>query len=133
MRNFVQPGNVITIIAPAAVTAGSVVILGAIVGIAACDAASGAAVEVAVEGVFDIGKVVADALAAGAVAKVTPATGLVGLAGTASIGWVVAAAGSGTSTARVRLTPAVAGTPTVLEAPAAAEHNAQHAARRGRE
>jgi predicted RecA/RadA family phage recombinase len=128
MRNFIQPGNVITVTAPAAVTAGSIVIVGAIVGVAACDAASGASVEVAVEGVFDIGKVVADALPAGAVAKVTPATGLVGLAGTAAIGWVTAAAASGGSTARVRLTPAVAGTPTVMET--APEH--AHSEKRGR-
>jgi hypothetical protein len=73
--------------------------------------------------VFDLAKTPADALVAGAVAKVTPATGLVGVAGTAAIGWVVAAAAAGSTTARVRLTPAVAGTPTVLatapETPAA--------------
>jgi predicted RecA/RadA family phage recombinase len=134
VKNFIQPGQYgLTVIAPAGgVTAGQVVIVGAIVGVAACNAAAGAEVEISPEGVFDIGKVPADALAQGAVAKVTPATGLVGLAGTAAIGWVVAAAASGASTARVRLTPAVAGTPTVMET--APEHNAaQHAARRGRE
>jgi predicted RecA/RadA family phage recombinase len=123
MKNFVQPGSTITVIAPAGgVTSGNVVIVGAIVGVAATTQPAGAEVEVSVEGVFDIAKTPADTLAQGAVAKVTPASGLVGAAGTAAIGWVIAAAGAGSTTARVKLTPAVAGTPTVLaaeEAPAA--------------
>jgi hypothetical protein len=47
-------------------------------------------------------------VAAGAVAKVVTSSGLVGAAGTASIGWVIAAAGAGTNNVRVKLTPAVA-------------------------
>jgi hypothetical protein len=77
-----------------------------------------------VEGAFDLAKVTADALAAGAVAKVDPATKLEGLAGTAAIGCVVVATAAGSTTARVRLTPAVAGTPTVLES-----ETPQHSAR----
>jgi predicted RecA/RadA family phage recombinase len=127
MKNFVQPGNVITVIAPTGdVTSGNVVIVGAIVGVAETTQPAGAEVELLVEGVVDLAKTPADALAAGAVAKVTPATGLVGAAGTASIGWVVTAAASGSSTARVKLTPAVAGTPTVL-----AEHEAPTHGRKG--
>jgi predicted RecA/RadA family phage recombinase len=97
------------------------VIVGAIVGVAAYDAASGAQLEISPEGVFDIAKNAPDALVAGAVAKVvvTNGVGVVNAAGTAAIGWVVQAAAAGTTTARVKLTPAVAGTPTVLaEAPA---------------
>ena len=131
VRNFVQPGNVITVIAPTGgVQSGAVVIVGAIVGIAATTQPAGAEVEVSVEGVFDISKVVGDSLPQGAVAKVTPATGLVGVAGTVSIGLVVEAAAAGASTARVRLTPSVAGTPTTLEAPPP-EH--AHAGARRRE
>jgi predicted RecA/RadA family phage recombinase len=117
MRNFVQPGRVVTIIAPTGgVTAGAVVIVGAIVGIASTTQPAGAEVEVATEGVFDLAKVTADALPAGAVAKVVTSSGLIGVAGTASIGWVLLTAAAGTSVVRVRLCPAVAGTPTVMEA-----------------
>ena len=129
MRNFIQPGVYgLTITAPSAVTAGQLVVVGAIVGVAACDAAAGAQVEIAPEGVYDLAKTPADTLAAGAVAKVTVTNGvgIVGVAGTAAIGWVTQAAASGSSTARVRLTPAVAGTPTVMEAEAPAEHHPQH-------
>ena len=95
-------------------------------GVAATTQSAGAEVEVLTEGVVDLAKVPADALAQGAVAKVTPATGLVGAAGTAAIGWVIAVAGAGSNTARVKLTPAVAGTPTVLEAEPAEEPKHAH-------
>jgi predicted RecA/RadA family phage recombinase len=130
MKNFIQPGQYgLTVIAPTGgVTAGQVVIVGAIVGIAACTAAAGAEVEISPEGVFDLAKTPADALPAGAVAKVTPASGLVGLAGTAAIGWVVAAAASGAATARVRLVPSIAGTPTVEDAVSGTHtHQPEHA------
>lgn len=119
MKNFVQPGNYgVPVVTPNAVTSGQLVIIAAIVGVATTDAAAGATVSLAVEGVFDLPKVAADALPLGAVAKIVTASGLVGLAGTAAIGWVVQAAAAGSTTARVKLTPAVAGTPTVLEAAA---------------
>jgi predicted RecA/RadA family phage recombinase len=84
------------------------VIVGSIVGIASNAAAAGAEVEIATEGVYDLGKVPADALAVGAIAKVDPATGNVATAGTKSIGWIVAAVGAGSSVARVRLVPGLA-------------------------
>ena len=119
MRNFVQPGEYgLTITAPAGgVTAGQLVIVGAIYGVAACSAAAGAQVEIATEGVYDLAKNPPDAMAVGAVAKVVPATGVVSATGTAAIGWLVSAAAAGATTARVRLVPSIAGTPTV-----AAEH-----------
>jgi predicted RecA/RadA family phage recombinase len=122
MRNFVQPGQyAITVNAPANVTGGQLVIVGAIFGVAAWDATAGTPVEISPEGVFDLAKTPADALTAGMVAKVvvTSGVGVVGLAGTAGIGWVVQAAAAGSTTARVKLTPAVAGTPTVLAETAA--------------
>jgi predicted RecA/RadA family phage recombinase len=127
MRNFVQPGQYgLTITAPGAVTAGQLVVVGAIFGVASCDAAVGTPVEISPEGVFDLAKNPPDALVAGAVAKVTVTNGVgvVAAAGTAGIGWVVQAAAAGSTTARVKLTPAVAGTPTVLEA-------LSHGAKRG--
>ena len=56
MRNFIQPGNSITVTAPYAVSSGQGVLVGAIFGIAAYDAALGGTVEVQTEGVFDITK-----------------------------------------------------------------------------
>lgn len=54
--NYVQPGKVITLTAPATQTSGSVVKVGSLVGIAMAAAASGAEVEVCVEGVFTVDK-----------------------------------------------------------------------------
>ena len=115
MKNFILPGNNITVIAPAGgVTSGQLVIIGAIVGVASCTAAAGAQVELAVEGVYDLAKVPADALPAGAVAKVATGSNVIAAAGTLGIGWVVQAAAAGAATARVRLVPSVASPPTVL-------------------
>ncbi|MCA3574779.1 MAG: DUF2190 family protein [Aestuariivirga sp.] len=57
MKNFVQPGNTITLPAPAAVTSGAGVLVGAIFGIATHDAASGENVEVVTCGVFELTKI----------------------------------------------------------------------------
>ena len=57
MKNYVQEGNTITVTAPATVTSGQLVVVGSINGVAAFDAASGADVEVTVEGVFELPKV----------------------------------------------------------------------------
>jgi predicted RecA/RadA family phage recombinase len=66
MKNFVQPGNVITVTAPYTVASGQGVLVGALFGVAAYDAASGASVELSREGVFDVTAVTADTAAAGA-------------------------------------------------------------------
>ena len=65
MKNYVQPGHTITLAAPAAVTSGSGVLVGAIFGIAAHDAASGEPVETLTVGVIDINKVGSQAWAVG--------------------------------------------------------------------
>ena len=66
MRNKVQKGRVITVSAPYAVTGGQGVLVGALFGIAAHDAANGAPVEIDREGVFDVTAVTADTGAQGA-------------------------------------------------------------------
>ena len=66
MKTYVQPGNTITLTAPYAVAAGDGLLVGSIFGIAAGDAANGAAVEAALVGVFDITKVGSQAWTAGA-------------------------------------------------------------------
>ena len=42
MTNYIQKGDTITVTAPATITSGSLVVVGSIVGVAACDAESGA-------------------------------------------------------------------------------------------
>lgn len=56
MKNFVQPGYVISVTAPANVSAGAGVLVGSIFGVAVNTALSGAAVEIATRGVFDLTK-----------------------------------------------------------------------------
>lgn len=65
MKNFVQPGNTITLTAPYAVTSGDGLLVGAIFGVAAGTAASGDPVETALEGVYDLKKVASQAWAVG--------------------------------------------------------------------
>ena len=66
MKNFVQPGNTITLTAPYAVASGDGPLVGSIFGIAAGDAALGEPVETALVGVFDITKVGSQAWTVGA-------------------------------------------------------------------
>jgi predicted RecA/RadA family phage recombinase len=134
MKNFVQPGQFgSTVIAPAGgAVAGAVCHIGAIIGVYACSAAAGAEVEISCEGIFDLNKIVADSLSVGGVAKID-ASGNVAAAGVTPIGWVMSAAGSGASTARVRLCPGIGGAgATLLEAPAP-EHPQHAAGKKGRE
>ena len=65
MKNYIQPGHTITLTAPAAVTSGNGLLVGAIFGIAAHDAASGEPVETLTVGVIDINKVGSQAWAVG--------------------------------------------------------------------
>lgn len=64
-KTFVQPGDSINMTAPYAVTAGQGVLVGAIFGVAANDAAISTAVEIATKGVFDITKQPSLAISAG--------------------------------------------------------------------
>jgi len=66
MKNYVQPGNTITLIAPYAVASGDGLLVGSIFGIAAGAAALGEPVETALVGVFDITKVGSQAWTVGA-------------------------------------------------------------------
>lgn len=65
MKNYVEPGNTITLTAPYAVTSGDGLLVGAIFGVAAGTAASGDPVETAVVGVYDLKKVASQAWAVG--------------------------------------------------------------------
>lgn len=109
MKNYVQEGNTITVTAAAAITSGQLVVVGAINGVAASDAASGADVEVTVEGVFELPKVTTDVIAQGdklywdsvqlKLTK-TAGTGSKPMVGVASV-----VAGNGVTTVNCRLMP----------------------------
>lgn len=103
--NLVQPGNTITIPAPAAIDGGTVVIVGSIIGVAAGDAASGADLDLHTGGVWDLPKVSADAFTVGAPAYYDETAELVTTTATdnTKIGVAVAAAGNGAPTVKVRL------------------------------
>jgi predicted RecA/RadA family phage recombinase len=65
MKNFIQPGNVITVAAPADVVSGAGVLVGAMFGIASGNAKSTEDLELQVTGVFELPKVAAQAWAQG--------------------------------------------------------------------
>lgn len=107
MKNFVQPGNTITLIAPYAVASGDGLLVGSIFGVAAGTAALGETVEAALTGVFDITKIGSQAWTAGAriywddtnkrATNVATSNTLIGVATEAVAG------GAGDSIGRVRL------------------------------
>jgi predicted RecA/RadA family phage recombinase len=66
MKNYVQPGTTLTLTAPYAVTSGDGLLVGSIFGVAAGDATSGATVEAALTGVFDLTKIGSQAWTVGA-------------------------------------------------------------------
>ena len=66
MKTYVQPGATLTLTAPYAVASGDGLLVGAIFGVAAGDAASGATVEAALTGVFDLTKIGSQAWTVGA-------------------------------------------------------------------
>jgi predicted RecA/RadA family phage recombinase len=108
VKNFIQPGDYgITLVAPANVVAGQLISVGKINGVVACDAVSGAQVEVAVEGVYSLPKTPGDTITQGQQLHAL-ATGVIDASGTILVGYAVAAAASGTSTVSVRLVPSAA-------------------------
>ena len=65
MKNYVQPGNTITLTAPYAVASGDGLLVGSIFGVASGTAALGETVEAALTVVYDLKKVASQAWAAG--------------------------------------------------------------------
>ena len=66
MKNYVQPGNTITLTAPYAVAAGDGLLVGSIFGVASGTAALGETVETALVGVYELKKLGSQAWAVGA-------------------------------------------------------------------
>ncbi len=105
MKNYIQPGNVVTLPAPVGgALSGQALLIGSLFGVAAYSALQGADVEVALEGVYELPKATG-ALAAGqkvywdATNRVVTGTATNNVA----IGAVVAAVASAALTVRVRL------------------------------
>lgn len=105
MKNYVQPGNTLTIAAPYAVLSGGGLKSGLIFGIASGDAAEGAEVDAATVGVFDLVKVGADEFAVGAAVYWNDTTKLATstASGNTKIGVATEAAAAATATVRLRL------------------------------
>ena len=107
MKNYVQPGNTIILIAPYAVTSGDGLLVGSIFGVAAGDAANAETVETALIGIFDLNKTASQAWSAGdkvywdntnkEATKTATANTLIGVAVEAVVG------GAGDLIGRVRL------------------------------
>lgn len=66
MKNFIQPGEEITLVAPYALTSGQGLLVGSIFGVASNDAAISTNVEARLEGVFLLTKATAQAWTQGA-------------------------------------------------------------------
>lgn len=65
MKNFKQPGDTITVTAPAAVASGDGVLVGSLFGVANYSADNGAEVEIKTTGVFELPKTSALAISVG--------------------------------------------------------------------
>ena len=107
MKNFIQPGDSVDMIAPAALASGDGVLIGALFGVAATAAASGARVAISTKGVFEMPKASADNITAGALLYWDDTAQVLTLdndtGGNPKVGVAVQAAGAGASTVRARL------------------------------
>lgn len=103
MKNFVQPGEIVSVTAPAAVVAGAGVLVGSLFGVAVTDAASGAQVNIACDGVFTLAKTTGQAWTEGQILYWS-GTAVTSTASTNKIiGCATRAAASGDTTGVVRL------------------------------
>ena len=109
MKNFVQHGGVLTVAAPFAVSSGKGVLVGALFGVAAFDAANGAPVEIKREGVFDLPVLGTDVAAAGDKAYWDPVNKrlTVSAGGNTLVGCFALAKAANAMTARVLLDGAI--------------------------
>lgn len=111
MRNYVQKGDTLTVPAPAGgVLSGSMLLIGTLFGVAASTADEGEDVAVSVEGVFELPKASADAVTIGATLYHDADNDVLTTTATDNtrVGYATAAAGAGTTTITVKLTPGAA-------------------------
>lgn len=107
MKNYIQPGKVVTVPAPRNLSSGELVVVGLLAGVAQHDALSGDDVEIVTEGVYDLAKTSAQAWATvGLAIYAIPGTGVVTTATTAGnvlVGTNLATAANPSPTGLVRL------------------------------
>lgn len=105
MKNFVKPGHMMTVPAPADTLSGDLVVVGSMFGVAATSALAGADVEIKCGGVFELPKLNAQAWTVGAPVYWDPAVKTVTTAAgaLAKIGVAAAAAANPSAIGRVRL------------------------------
>ena len=107
MKNFVQPGKVVELAAPADVSSGDGVLIGSLFGVAALDALSGAQVNVQLEGVFSLPKLTTDDMVVGEKVNWNDSNSELQEATSDldNVGTVIKAAGNGILVVEVILTP----------------------------
>jgi predicted RecA/RadA family phage recombinase len=107
MKNYVQPGDSITLTAAAIAASGDGILVNSLFGIASGDAAIGEKLVLTTKGVFNMPKPSTDVIAVGAVLYWDDSAGLVttddDTGSNARIGLAVTAAGNPSGTVNVRL------------------------------
>lgn len=108
MKNFIQPGKVLTVVAAAVIASGDIVKSGLLVGVAGSDAAIGESVSVNLCGAFELSKVGAIAFTQGELLYFDESEAHVTNVATDNevIGYAWEAAGSADATAQVLLSRA---------------------------
>ncbi|WP_412506152.1 DUF2190 family protein [Roseovarius sp. SYSU LYC5161] len=106
-KNYIRAGQTITATSGSSISSGDIIVLGSLVGITMTDAESGEEHEVAIEGVWEVPKVSAQAWTQGAAIywdssayKATTAS-----SGNTKMGYAAEAAGNPSATGRVKLWP----------------------------
>ena len=105
MKNYIQPGNVLTLVAPADLDSGDVFAVGQIVGVASGDATTGQNVETAVAGVFRVAKTGGQSVTQGAALYLDTGAGTLTTTASGNVpaGHAVEAATAAAPTVAVRL------------------------------
>jgi predicted RecA/RadA family phage recombinase len=104
-KNFVQPGEHITVPASGTITSGDVVVTGSLVGVAITDATTGQDVAVGLKGVYELPKEAATAMTMGARCYWITGTKKVSLtaSGNTFLGYVAEAVAGSAATVKVLL------------------------------
>ena len=107
MKNFIQPGDSIDVIAPADVNSGAMVLIGSLLGVASNKVLSGASLSIGVTGVYEVPKLEANTWVVGNKVNYNTSTGEFQLATTTldNAGTVVEAADNSKTVGKVRFTP----------------------------
>lgn len=112
-KNYIQPGNVIDIVAAANLTSGTAVVVGALLAVPITDIASGATGSAQIEGVWELPKLASAVVAAGAklIWDVSAKQFIVAAAANGDLDGcavAIAAAGAGSTAVLAKLCPGAA-------------------------